>query len=175
VKKHRWGEGERVHQADLLLHGKRRKIKSLGRQDVHEVLDGIVARGAPIMANRVQALLSKIYNFGIGPGIVEHHPCLGVPRPAKARQRDRVLSEDEIRSLWRVLDYEAPVMDATVKVRLMTAQRGVEALAMRWDHIGDWWTIPVKVAKNGLIHRVPLAPQVLALLYELRPVTGHCE
>ena len=44
---------------------------------------------------------------------------------------------------------------------------------MRWEHIdGDWWTIPAEVAKNGLTHRVPLAPQVHSLLDELRPVTG---
>lgn len=173
VKKRRWREDERVLRVDLLPHWKRRKAKSIGRQDVSELLDGIVARGAPIMANRVKALISKIYNFGIGRGMVEHNPCLGVPMPAKARQRDRVLSEDEIRSLWGVLDHEDLVMAATFKMRLLTAQRGVEVLAMRWEHIdGDWWTIPAEVAKNGLTHRVPLAPQVQSLLDELRPVTG---
>lgn len=173
VKKRRWREDERVLRVDLLPHWKRRKAKSIGRQDVSEVLDGIVARGAPIMANRTKALISKIYNFGIGRGLVEHNPCLGVPMPAKARQRDRVLSEEEIRALWRVLDHEDPVMAATFKMRLLTAQRGVEVLAMRWEHIdGDWWTIPAEVAKNGLTHRVPLAPQVQSLLDELRPVTG---
>ncbi len=65
-------------------------------------------------------------------------------------------------------------MAATFRMRLMTAQRGVEVLKMRWRHVdGDWWTIPADVAKNGLTHRVPLAPQALALLDKLRPLTGN--
>lgn len=50
-----------------------------------------LARGAPIVVNHAKALISKIYNFGIGRGLVDHNPCFGVPMPAKARQRNRVL------------------------------------------------------------------------------------
>jgi integrase len=66
---------------------------------------------------------------------------------------------------------EPPLTAAAFKLRLLTAQRGAEILAMRWDQIVDaWWTIPAEVAKNGLAHRVPLSPQVLSLLDELRPL-----
>ncbi len=74
------------------------------------------------------------------------------------------------------LDDEHSVMAATFRMRLLTAQRGSEVLTMRWASIdGDWWTIPAKVANNGLTHRVPLAPQAHALLDELRLLTGHSE
>lgn len=159
VKKRRWREDERILKVDLLPAWRRKKAKNLARRDVSDLLDGIVERGAPIMANRVRALISKIYNFGVGRGIVEHNPCLGVPVPAKARQRDHVLTSEEIRSLWDALDQEHPVMAATIRMRLLTAQRGNEVLAMRWQHIDvEWWTIPAESAKNGLAHRVPLAP-----------------
>ncbi len=172
IKKRRWKEDERILRVDLLPQWRSRKAKSLGRREVGEVLDAIVARGAPIMANRVKALISKIYNFGIGRGLVEHNPCLLVPMPARERPRERVLSEEEIRRLWCALDDEHPVMAATFRMRLLTAQRGVEVLKMCWRYIdGDWWTIPADVAKNGLTHRVPLAPQALALLDELRLLT----
>ncbi len=131
------------------------------------------ACGAPIMVNWSKALISKIYSFGIGRGLVEHNPCLLVPMPARERPRERVLTEEEIRRLWRALDDEHPVMAATFRMRLLTAQRGVEVLKMRWQHLdGAWWTIPADIAKNGLTHRVPLAPQALTLLDELRPLTG---
>jgi integrase len=173
VKKKRWREDQRIIDVDLLPHWRRHKATKITRGDVVELLDGIVERGSPIMANRTKALISKIYNFGIGRDIVEHNPCFGVPMPAKARQRDRVLSEDEIRAVWRALDDEEPVMAATFRMRLITAQRGVEVLSMRWEDLdGDMWTIPAKVAKNGLAHAVPLSSQALALLDELRPTTG---
>jgi integrase len=174
--KKRWREDERILKVDLLPAWRRKKAKDIGRRDVAELLDGIVERGAPIMANRTKALISKIYNFGLSRDLVDHNPCLGVPMPAKAKQRDRVLSEDEIRSLWRALDDLEPVMAATFKMRLLTAQRGVEVLSMRWEHIdGDWWTIPAEVSKNGLTHRVSLAPQTQQLLEQLRPLTGDSE
>lgn len=172
-RKRSWQEDERVIRADLLPAWKRSKAKKITRRDISELLDGIVDRGSPIMANRTKALISKIYNFGIGRDLVEYNPCQGVPMPSKSRQRDRVLDEDEICCLWQALDDIAPVMAGTFKMRLLTAQRGVEVLSMRWEQIsGAWWTIPAEVAKNGLTHRVPLAPQVLDLLEELRPETG---
>ncbi|MCP3972918.1 MAG: integrase arm-type DNA-binding domain-containing protein [bacterium] len=173
IKKRSWQGDQRVINVDLLPHWRGRKAKNIRRGDVVELLDSIVERGAPIMANRVKALISKIFNFGIGRDIVDFNPCHGVPMPAKARQRDRVLSEDEIRAVWWALDDVEPVMAATFKMRLLTAQRGLEVLSMRWADIdGDWWTIPAEVSKNGLAHGVPLSRQVRALLAELRPTTG---
>ncbi len=176
AKKKSWKGDQRILEADLLPHWRHKKAKNITRKDVTALLDGIMARGAPIMANRTKALISKIYNIGIGRDIVEHNPCLGVASPGKARQRDRVLNEGEIRALWRALDDQHPVVAATFKLRLLTAQRRNEVLTMRWEHIdGDWWTIPAEVAKNGLAHRVPLSRQSLALLDELRPLTGQSE
>ncbi len=100
IKKRRWREDERILRVDLLPQWRGWKAKSIGRREVGVVLDAIVARGAPIMANRVKALISKIYNFGVGRGLVEHNPCLLVPMPARERPRERVLTEEEIRRLW---------------------------------------------------------------------------
>jgi integrase len=43
---------------------------------------------------------------------------------------------------------------------------------MRWKDIdGEWWTIPAKFAKNGISHRVPLFPQALRVLEQVRRIT----
>ena len=174
VKKRTWRDDERNLKVDLLPAWKDRPAESIRRRDVAELLDRIVERGAPILANRVKALTSKIFNVGIGRGLVENNPATGVAMPAKERQRDRVLSEDEIRAIWRTLDAEDLVMAASFKLRLLTAQRGDEVLRMKWADIADgWWTIPAEVAKNGLTHRVPLSPQAIALLDQLQPLTGR--
>ncbi|MGH7343158.1 MAG: tyrosine-type recombinase/integrase, partial [Candidatus Rokuibacteriota bacterium] len=82
VKKRRWKDDERKLNADILPRWKRRPAESITRRDVNELLDRIVERGAPIMANHVRALVSKIFNFGIGRDLVEANPCAGVPMPA---------------------------------------------------------------------------------------------
>ena len=169
LKKRRWKEDQRMLRVDVLPRWKRRPAGTITRRDVNDLLDRIVERGSPIMANHVRALVSKMFNFGIGRDLVEANPCAGVPMPAKPRQRDRVLSEEEIRSLWRVLDDQGTPVAASFKLRLLTAQRGVEVLSMRWSDIeADWWTIPAEVAKNGRSHRVPLSAPALALVEELR-------
>ncbi|MCH9649410.1 MAG: integrase arm-type DNA-binding domain-containing protein [Deltaproteobacteria bacterium] len=173
AKKRSWKEDQRILERDLLPFWKGVKAHDIGRRDVIRLLDLIVQRGSPIMANRTRALISKIFNFGIGRDIVEFNPTQGVPKPGKEKRRDRVLTESEIQALWKVLEGLAPAMAGTFKMRLLTAQRGAEVLRMRWEHVdGEWWHIPAEVAKNGLAHRVPLAPQTLDLLEELRPITG---
>lgn len=174
VRKRSWKDDARNIRVDLLPAWKDRPVETIRRRDVAELLDGVVERGAPILANRIKALVSKIFNYGIGRGMTEVNPAMGVPMPSKPRQRDRVLSEDEIRALWRVFDTEGLVMGVSFRMRLLTAQRGAEVMSMKWDQIRDgWWTIPAETAKNGRAHRVPLSSQARSILGRLCPITGE--
>lgn len=168
--KRSWREDERTLAHDLLPAWARRKAHEVTRRDVIALLDAIADRGAPIQANRTRALVSKIYNWAIGRDLVENNPCYQVRAVATENQRDRVLSEDEIRAVWRAFDGLDPLMAALFKLRLLTAQRGGEVETMRWTDVdlgAGWWTIPAEFAKNGLSHRVPLAPVVVAILRAL--------
>ena len=92
------------------------------------------------------------------------------------KARSRVLREDELRAVVTYLDRPAPETPtrpsgangrsrAALRLRLVTAQRGGEVIAMRWGDIdGDWWTIPAEDAKNKLPHRVPLTAAALDVL-----------
>ncbi len=169
VKKRSYREDERIIKKELLPHWRRMHAKAIKRADVFELLDPIAER-APIMSNRVLACARKIFNFGIQRGLVEVNPCALVPMPGKERQRDRVLTEGEIRFLWRDLDAERLLVSSALRLRLLTAQRGGEVLTMRWQDLDietAWWTIPGERSKNGLPHRVPLSAQSLRILEEL--------
>ena len=114
-----------------------------------------MAKTRPVMANRCRAYIRKMYNWALSKDLVEFNPVTGIPRPGTERQRDRVLSQDEIKAIWKALDQEKPIMAATFRLRLLTAQRGAEVRAMRWKDIdGDWWTIPAEFSKNKLSHRM---------------------
>lgn len=73
--------------------------------------------------NRVLALVRKMFNFAIERDWLEMNPCHMVKRVAPERQRDRVLSENEIRKVWKALDEEDAIIAAVFRLRLMTAQR----------------------------------------------------
>ena len=147
------------------------RATEIRRRDIRALIEKIAERPAPSMANRIQALIHKMFNFAIDHEIVEFNPCAQLEHPAKERPRDRVLTDAEIRQFWAVLDGEPPHIAAAFRLRLITAQRGGEVHSMRWEDVDlndRWWTIPGSVAKNGLAHRVPLSDLALEVLFALR-------
>ena len=115
------------------------------------------------MANRVFEVTRRLYTWAIGKDLVETSPCVGLSKPSPDTQRDRVLTEDEVRAVWTGCDAEPGIIADAFRLMLVTAQRRGEVLSMRWQDVdGSWWTIPAELAKNGLAHRVPLSRQALA-------------
>ena len=160
-------EDNRVIEKDLKPSWKDRKACDIKRRDVIRLLDEIVDRGAPIQANRTLALIRKMYNWGIGRDLVESNPCTQVKAPGTEKQRDRVLSEIEIKALWETFEAEGKAIEPMFKLRLITAQRGGEIESMRRQDIdldSGWWTIPAEYSKNKLSHRVPLSDMAIHIL-----------
>ena len=67
-------EDQYMLDADLLPIWSGRKLSDIKRKDTIALLDDIVARGAPIHANRVRALVSTMFNFAVGRDLAEHNP-----------------------------------------------------------------------------------------------------
>lgn len=83
-----------------------RQIAGLTDDDLAEFLDDI-AGDAPVTANRTQSVLHKMFSWAKEPGrkYVPLNPLSDMARRGgKEKRRDRVLSDDEIRVLWRGLD-----------------------------------------------------------------------
>lgn len=174
--KRSWRDDERIAKADLLPLWRHRKAKDITRRDVRDILDAIIDRKAPIMANRTLALARKIFNFGLERDLVENNPCHKIKPPSREQSRERVLNDDEIRAFWIALDQEERagrhLIAAFYRVRLLTAQRGREVLRMRWSDLsqepaGSVWTVPGDVTKNRRSHRVPLTVPVIEILQAL--------
>ena len=163
-------EDKRKIERDLVPAWGAAKAHEVKKRDVIRLLDKIVDRGSPISANRTLALIRKIFNFGIERDLVEHNPCAMVKAPGKEKARDRVLNNDEIRRLWAAFDEVlTPAMANIQKLRLITAQRGIEVCSMRWQDIDfetGWWTIPPEISKNKMAHRVPLSGMALDIIQE---------
>ncbi len=176
VQKKSRSEDERIIKKDLLPKWKRIKAQEIKRRDVIRLLDSIVDRGAPIQANRTLALVRKIFNWGVSRDIVEANPCIQVKAPGKEKQRDRVLSNDEIRAIWEAFTGLDPLVAATFKLRLITAQRGGEVQSMSWQDLDlgqGWWTIPSEFTKNELSHRVPLSEMAMKVIMEIKALANE--
>ncbi|MDI6812602.1 MAG: tyrosine-type recombinase/integrase [Deltaproteobacteria bacterium] len=178
-RKRSWKEDKRILEKDILPSWGQRKAKDITRRDIIRLLDGIVDRGAGIMANRTLAVIRKMFNFAVSRDIVPVSPCLAVRAPAPEQRRDRVLTTDEIRALWHGLEGAKMMAEGTklaLKLQLVTAQRKAEIVTAAWEEIDftdKWWTIPPEKAKNKMAHRVPLSSLALELLQAAKNLAGE--
>lgn len=146
-----------------------RKAGSIRPREVAALLDAVVARGAPIQANRVRALLSRIFAFGLAREIVEANPAAVTERPTKESAREVYLSDPQIAALWRALEYRHPTLRNAFRLMLLTAQRVSEVREMRWSEVtGDLWEVPGARSKNGRPNVVPLSAQAAEVLADQR-------
>jgi integrase len=167
ANKKSWREDQRCLEKEVIPIWGNRKAKDIRKRDVIDLLDGIVKRGSPVMANNTFEKVRKMFNFAVEKDIMEHSPCFGVKKPTKTEHKDRVLADAELVTLWNGLDRAAMSHEIrrALKLILVTAQRPGEVIGMHSDEIeGNWWTIPSERSKNGRTHRVYLTPMALELI-----------
>jgi integrase len=166
-------EIKRILGRDVVPAWGNRKAKAIKRRDVIVLLDAIVDRGSPIMANRVLSWVRRMFGFALRRDIIDANPCLGIEAPGRETERERVLSDDEILSLWKGLP-SAEMSEATrlaSKLTLITGQRPGEvagAAITEFDLDQRLWSLPPQRTKNGRPHLVPLSPLAAALVEEAR-------
>jgi integrase len=177
ARKRSWATDKRIIEKDVLPEWGRRKSNDITRRDVICLLDNIVDRGAPIMANRTLAVVRKMFNFAVARDIVPASPCAAIQTPSREQRRDRVLSADEMKTFWQGLEKTRITQGIrlALKLQLVTAQRKGEVISAEWAEIDleeKWWTIPVEKAKNRLPHRVPLSTLAIEILEAVKYLAG---
>jgi integrase len=154
-------------------------IGKIDGHDIHTLVAETRERGAPGLERRAEqptesraramlSTLSRMYSWLIQHRRVEMtNPCATVHRPPAPEARERVLSNGEIRWLWRACDDLGEPFGAIVKVLLLSGQRLAEVSGLRRDELstdGATWDIPGSRTKNKKPHRVPLPPSARSLI-----------
>lgn len=181
-----WPRVRHSLEVDLLPEWRTRPVTEIRRRDVLELVTS-KARSGATAANRLQAHISMLFSFGVEHDWLPANPAAGL-RKRKEQPRDRVLKSDELRTLWRYLDGDKPILlargrtpDTRValpagteqtlrdlfKTLLLCGQRLGETSRMKWvdvDLDANRWTIPATETKNRQEHQVPLSKPVADLL-----------
>jgi integrase len=174
AKNHRTrDEMQRKIDVELLPHWRDRPIASITRSDVKALLRE-KARDGGYAANRLLALVSKIFTWALDEEIIQSSPTVRLPRLIKEEERERVLSADEIRILWGAFtDLGYPFGDL-YKMMLLTGQRRGEVASMKWSQINDeGWSLPAAKAKTAAGHLVPLSSLAREVLSKLPTLGEH--
>lgn len=150
----------------------RMKVADVRHADV-ERLHAFVARAAPVRANRVVALLSKMLNLSIKWEMRSDNPVEGLERTPEER-RERYLSPEEIERLAEALAaYPERASVSAIRLILLTGARRGETLAAKWSEISlepgaEAWSKPSAHTKTKRNHKVPLSEAAVALLTEMK-------
>jgi integrase len=159
-------EMQRIINADLLPAWGDKPIASITRGDAKALIRE-KARTAPIAANRLLSLISKIFAWALDEEIIQASPAVRLRRPSVEKERERSLTDDEIRKLWPTFTAAGYPFGHGLKFLLVTGQRRGEVAGMKWSEIdGDGWNIPGTRSKSKQGHRVPLSTLALEILEE---------
>ena len=155
-----WQGTEKLVARYLLPRWGKLKANAITRSDVRLMMANM---SAPITANQVLASASAIFSWAVKQEILTVNPCHGVDRNP-TNERERVLSDGEVTSLW-------PRLEPALKLILLTGQRPGEVAALQAAHIVDgFWQLPGQPSgswpgtKNGRDHRVALSEPACELV-----------
>jgi integrase len=142
-------------------------IYQVRRSHIIKMLDEIEDANGPVAADRALAYVRKAFNWYASRDDQFNVPVVrGMARvKPRERARTRVLSDEEIRMVWPVLN-EAGTFGGFVKTLLLTAQRRDEVAQMSRQEIDldGIWTIPAERYKSKHPHFVPLSKAALAVI-----------
>ena len=144
-----------------------RKISDIRRAHVLELLDGIEGQ---ILPDRVRAILKTVFRYAMSRDWIDGSPIEGIGRRGDDRARDRVLSMEEIGSIWGAATLSGFPFGQYTQILLLTAQRRTEVAAMRWvdvDLDDGIWTIPASETKSDRRHLVPLSAPAVGIIKAL--------
>lgn len=156
-------------------------IEALEPPDILALCRTVMKSSSTYMAHVVLSLCSRIFRYGIVCGYIKSDPCrdLSNALPShKHKPMAALIEPKEITRLMRAIDgYDGDTRTlCALKLLPMLMCRTGELRFAEWDEFDfedKLWRIPGSRMKMGRDHLVPLPKQAIAVLEELKEVTGH--
>jgi integrase len=148
----------------------RKLVTAVDHKDVED-LHAEITKRAPHRANRVVAVLSRMFTLAIKWRMRPDNPAKGVERNPEAK-RKRYATRDELARLTRALaGHDDQRMANAFRMMLLTGARKGEVLSATWDQFDfgrNVWRKPAATTKQKTEHEVPLGGAALELLKGMR-------
>ncbi len=185
--KHRWSE---VHADDVRRSLDRHVLPTIGKYPIAHLeystltalLERLTKTGALETVKRCRQRLEKIFDYGISRGYCEKNlaiPLKGLLQPPKVTNMAALPIEEFPAFLNAIKRYNANTLTKlALELMMHTFVRTGELIGAKWaefDFDTQLWNIPSERMKMKRPHVVPLSEQVIAILHELKDITGHRE
>jgi integrase len=149
------------------------RLQAVGKRDLETLQASYKA--TPYRANRVLALLSKMFSLATEWEWITDNPARGIPRFHEDK-RERWLTEQELHRFTKALDaYPDQNAADALRLLLLTGAREGEVLKADWPQFDlqrGVWTKPSHHTKEQKIEHVPLSAAALDLLRQMKRKAG---
>ena len=136
------------------------KLSEITPRDINRILDNL----SPASRSQAAASYRAFFKWCIQRHYLDRSPCERMAISPSA-PRAHVLTDEELRSIWRIGHNQTSTFNTIVVLLLLTGQRRGEIAALQSSWIrDDTITIPASVAKNGREHTFPIGPLASSLL-----------
>jgi integrase len=156
-------------------------VNEVTAADVREMMLAINERGARDIAKRAHETVAQVFRHAVVHGKAKRNPAADfkpndVLPAVKVKNMARVDAKDVPALLAAVDSYSgSDIVRLAMKLLALTFVRTSELIEAEWsefDLAKARWDIPAERMKMGTAHIVPLSKQALAVLAELKPLTG---
>ena len=153
-------------------------ISDIKSPDVYNILKPIIAKTELETAHRVHSEISAVFSYAIAHGFTDYDPAQAVAAqipPQKVKHRAALTEPQDVAQLLRdIFHYQGTfVVQCAFRLSPLLFQRPGEIRQMEWKDIDldakEWRYF---VTKTEVLHIVPLSTQAVAILEEIKPLTG---
>lgn len=155
-------------------------IRSILPPEVLSVARRVESRGAIETAHRLVGNISMVFRYAVSAGLVESDPTRdlrGALSPTNETHHASITEPGAVGELLRTIEtYKGSLITrCALKLAPLTFVRPGELRHAEWSEINEEaseWRIPAHKMKMRVQHIVPLSKQALAVLEEIKPLTG---
>ncbi|CNH57994.1 tyrosine-type recombinase/integrase [Yersinia enterocolitica] len=158
------------------------KADEVKPRHIDDMLQNILARGAPTVANDVLRWTRRIFNYGIKRHILEVNPTTAFDisdAGGQEKARERYLDTGELEQLFAAMRLAKGFSiqnELTMKLLLLLCCRKMELCAARWEDIdleNAIWHLTG--TKNGDAIDIPLPPVAITWFQQLKDMSFNSE
>jgi integrase len=152
-------------------------VEDIKRRDLRELFDEAAEAGHEREAEKRRQTVGAMFRWALSQDFLDIDPTAGLKAYDAGTPRDRVLSNEEMRTLWRWLDDDTlPRAHANVmKLQLLLGARCGEVAGMKAEEVDaeKWvWVLPPARSKNAKERVTPLVGMAREIVAECLPNTG---
>jgi integrase len=172
--------------ADLLPPLGKRPIAEIEPPELLAAIRRVEGRDAPEMARRILQMASGIFRYGVATGRCGRDPAAdlrgALKSPAAPKRRAAIKPSELPEFMGRLASYDGlPQTKLALELLIHTFVRTSEVRFARWSEFEDLdgdhplWRIPAERMKMRRDHLVPLSPQAVRILREIRRLDAKSE